>query len=216
LSGKRQEKERLIQSIDKKKYDLATLCSKLIAAGRQNPPGDTTMVANLIEENLRSEGFSIKRFEPFRGFPNLVCSVGKGHGRNFVLCAHLDVFPAGSGWNSPPFSGKISNGKIHGRGAVDMKAGLAASVFAFKQLVSREECLNGRITLALFSDAENMGFRGSRWMIRSQTELVTGDACLIGEPARLDAFTIASSSTFSADMQAFRKYSCSLAVFTIL
>jgi succinyl-diaminopimelate desuccinylase len=185
------EKGKIIRAVDQNKNQLSRLCSKLISSGTEDSPSETSNIANFIEEDLRGEGFSVMRFEPVKGFPNLVCSAGNRGGRHLILCGHLDVFPAGIGWKGPPFSGRISDGKIYGRGAVDMKAGIAASIFAFKNLVRDEKKLGGKITLALFSDEENMSFKGVQWIIRNHKQILDADACLIGEPARLDVVTIA-------------------------
>src|SRR5262249_61762116 len=71
--------------------------------------------------------------EPMAGRPNLVATIGSGS-PNLVLSGHLDEFPAGQGWTRPPFSGAIEAGQIWGRGAGDMKGGLAVAPTAASPL----------------------------------------------------------------------------------
>ncbi|GBC69929.1 Succinyl-diaminopimelate desuccinylase [archaeon HR01] len=180
-------KKSIIDSVQRD--ELVSLCSKLIQLGGENPPGDTTEIAGYIAELLEMSGFSVKRYEPKKNMVNLVSSIGSGN-PSLILCGHLDVFPAGPNWSFDPFSGMAVDGKIFGRGAVDMKAGVAASITAFETLSKYESRIQGRLTLALYSDEESMGFGGAQWMLNNVNE-VRGDACLIGEPAGPDIITLA-------------------------
>jgi len=180
-------KESVVASV--RRDELIGLCSKLIQLKGENPPGDTTDVAGYVAERLEASGFNVKRYEPKKGMVNLVSSIGSSR-PSLILCGHLDVFPAGSDWSFDPFSGKVVDDKVLGRGAVDMKAGLAASITAFEALAKYEGRMQGRLTLALYSDEESMGFGGAQWMLNNVDE-VRGDACLIGEPAGSDIITLA-------------------------
>jgi len=179
-------KNTLISNI--KRHELVSFCSRLIQLRSENPPGYTKEIADYIKYKLEGNGFSCQTYEPIKNMINLVTSIGSGN-PNLVLCGHLDVFPAGFNWSYDPFSGKVVNGKIFGRGAVDMKAGLAAAIVAFETLAKYESEMQGRLTLALFADEENMGFGGAQWMLKNVHD-VRGDACLIGEPAGPDIITI--------------------------
>lgn len=72
----------------------------------------------------------------------------------------MDEFPAGEGWTFPPFSGAVRNGRIFGRGAGDMKAGLAVSLMAAALIKEMGIKLRGSLTLALVSDEETGGVYG--------------------------------------------------------
>jgi succinyl-diaminopimelate desuccinylase len=104
-----------------------------------------------------------------------------------VLSGHLDEFPAGPGWTRPPFSGAIEDGRVWGRGAGDMKAGLAVALTIASLVRELEVPLAGRLTLAFASDEETGGTWGTQWLL-DNVAAVRGDACLIGE----------SSGTWSA------------------
>ena len=67
---------------------------------------------------------------------------GKSRAHNLTYICHMDTMPAGEGWERPPFSGEVINGKLYGRGACDMKAGLAAAMLAFRNLSRLGKTLN--------------------------------------------------------------------------
>ena len=89
-------------------------------------------------------------------------------------------YRAGEGWTVPPFAGLLSDGKIVGRGAGDMKAGLAAALFVVTLLREHAVDLRGRLTLAFASDEETGGRWGTEWLLANVDD-VRSDACLIGE-----------------------------------
>src|SRR5262252_4909290 len=179
-------KPRLIDELRKRSDGLFELCSGLIQIPSENPPGDTTKLAAFIRDHLGSLRIPVEWHEPMAGRPNLVATLGTGS-PNLVLSGHLDEFPAGQGWTRPPFSGAVEGGRIWGRGAGDMKAGLAVAL-TIASLVRRLEVpLAGRLTLALASDEETGGEWGTQWLL-ANVAAVRGDACLIGE----------SSGTWSA------------------
>ena len=158
---------------------LYELCGQLIRIPSENPPGDTTALVAFILDYLRARGFKPDVHEPNRGMPNVVATLGSG-GRNLVLSGHLDEFPAGDGWTFPPFEGRLAGGKILGRGAGDMKAGLAVALLVITLLKERDVDLAGRVTLAFASDEETGGRWGTEWLLANVPE-ARGDACLIGE-----------------------------------
>ena len=179
-------KSRLIDELRTRQGELFELCSRLIQIPSENPPGDTTKLAAFIRDHLGVQGIAVDWHEPMSGRPNLVASLGSG-APNLVLSGHLDEFPAGQGWTRPPFSGAIEGGRIWGRGAGDMKAGLAVALTIASLVRSLEVPLTGRLTLAFASDEETGGEWGTQWLL-ANVPAVRGDACLIGE----------SSGTWSA------------------
>lgn len=179
-------KARVLEELQKRQDELAALCSRLIQIPSENPPGDTTALATAIREHLKGLGVSCDWHEPMPGRPNLVAAIGSGS-PNLVLSGHLDEFPAGSGWTRPAFSGAIEDGRIWGRGAGDMKAGLAVALMVTALVRELDVPLRGRLTLAFASDEETGGKWGTQWLL-ANLSAVRGDACLIGE----------SSGTWSA------------------
>ena len=179
-------KTRLTGELRARQAELFELCSRLIQIPSENPPGDTTKLAAFIRDHLDSLGIPVEWHEPMAGRPNLVATLGTGS-PHLVLSGHLDEFPAGQGWTRPPFSGAVEGGRIWGRGAGDMKAGLAVALTIASLVRKLEVPLAGRLTLALASDEETGGEWGTQWLL-ANVAAVRGDACLIGE----------SSGTWSA------------------
>lgn len=179
-------KSRLIDELRKRGAELFELCSRLVQIPSENPPGDTSTLATFIRDHLAAKGIAVEWHEPMAGRPNLVATIGSGT-PNVVLSGHLDEFPAGQGWTRPPFCGAIEDGRIWGRGAGDMKAGLATAVTIASLVRELDIQLAGRLTLAFASDEETGGAWGTQWLL-ANVPAVRGDACLIGE----------SSGTWSA------------------
>jgi succinyl-diaminopimelate desuccinylase len=179
-------KSRLIDELRKRQAELFELCARLIQIPSENPPGETAKLAAFIRDHLESRRIPVEWHEPMVGRPNLVATIGSGS-PNLVLSGHLDEFPAGEGWARPPFSGAIEHGRIWGRGAGDMKAGLAVALTVASLVRELEVPLAGRLTLAFASDEETGGQWGTQWLL-ANVAAVRGDACLIGE----------SSGTWSA------------------
>ena len=165
--------------LTRRRHELYELCASLIRIPSENPPGDTTELVAFIADYLSARGLKSRIHEPKPGMPNLLATLGTGR-RNLVLSGHLDEFPAGDGWTFPPFAGTLANGKIMGRGAGDMKAGLAVTLFMVALLKEHDVELDGRVTLAFASDEETGGRWGTEWLLANVPE-VRGDACLIGE-----------------------------------
>jgi len=115
--------------------EIPNLTSKLIQIPSVNPPGLTADVANFIRDWLSAHGFSSSVYEYARGKPNIIAKVGSGR-PVLILNGHMDVVPPGdeTRWTHPPFSGRIIEGRVYGRGATDMKGGLAVIMTVFAEL----------------------------------------------------------------------------------
>jgi succinyl-diaminopimelate desuccinylase len=139
---------------------------------------------DLIGERLAAVGFGNERldFGP-------VANLWSRHGRAApVLCfaGHTDVVPAGptAEWSSDPFAPQIRDGRVYGRGAADMKSGLAAMVVAAERFVARHPQHRGTLAFLLTSDEEGPSVDGTRRVIErldSRAERI--DWCVIGEPS---------------------------------
>ncbi len=106
-------------------------------------------------------------------------------GRNFCFAGHVDVVPVGdiNKWSENPFGGEIKNGKLYGRGAVDMKGGVAAFVSAMCKFLSENPSFSESISILLTCDEEASGEFGLKEMIKyldGNGEKFT--SCIIGEP----------------------------------
>jgi len=177
---------KMIKSIENRKQELSKLCSELIQAKGENPPGDVSEAAHTIERFLENEGINHQRFEPVNGHVSVVATVGKGK-PTLILCGHIDVVPAGdfARWSVHPYKGEIREGKIVGRGATDQKGGVAAMLMAVAAVKEFEGEIRGRVSVASVSDEEALGPGGALWLL--QNKKLAGDVCLITEPTgRLD------------------------------
>lgn len=138
----------------------------------------------LLKDVLSPAGFECHRVDR-AGVPNLFARWGrKGHARSFGFNGHTDVVPLGDpeAWTVDPFGGEIRGGHLWGRGAVDMKSGVAAFAAAAIDFV-KETPPDGAIILAITGDEEGEALNGTRalldWMAEHGEAM---SACLVGEP----------------------------------
>jgi acetylornithine deacetylase/succinyl-diaminopimelate desuccinylase family protein len=177
----------LLTRLQAQDADALTLVSEIIQRPSENPPGDARAVTTHLADWLRARRLEPRVIvtEPAQGLVNLVVEVtGRDGGRHLILNGHTDTFPVGDRalWTRDPFSGLVADGKIHGRGAADMKGGLAASVVAFAALAGLRDAWRGRLTLAVVCDEETMGPYGAEHLVDRDPRL-RGDAVIIGEPS---------------------------------
>lgn len=139
--------------IDKNR--LIRLTQKLIQINSENPPGNEFPLAQLVAKNLRSWGFQVKSFEFAKRRPNIIGILkGKSKKGALLFSPHLDTVPAGNGWRFNPFSGKIIDGKIYGRGATDCKGNLAVGLEVMHSLSEDKVKLKRDIIFAATCDEE--------------------------------------------------------------
>lgn len=127
--------------------------------------------------------------------PNLISVINTGRpGRHLMFNGHLDVMPAGNepGWMDSPWSGKIADGKVWGRGTSDMKAGVTAMLFAYKYLSKMQEQFSGKLSLTLVSDEETGYERGTGFLFEKMEKDMIADCVLAGEPSGTNAISFAS------------------------
>jgi acetylornithine deacetylase/succinyl-diaminopimelate desuccinylase-like protein len=117
--------------------------------------------------------------------PNLVARL-KGSDKNvppLLLYGHVDVVPAGeaNAWKYPPFEGKVAEGFVWGRGALDMKGPIAMMVSAFMKAKVENTALPGDVVLCILSDEEEKGDCGARFLVEQHPELFKGIRFALGE-----------------------------------
>ncbi len=190
-------RDRLLGWIDDERERQVALLQSLTRIDTCNPPGDTTAAADLVSEFLADEGIVSRTEAPRPEMPNLVSAfTGCRSGRHLVLNGHLDVFPIGdrSAWTRDPLSGEVVDGRVHGRGAVDMNCGTTALLFAHAYLHRLRSELPGRVTLTVVSDEETGGRWGSGWLTEHCGDEVLGDCVLNAEPSGLGAIRFGEKS----------------------
>ena len=150
---------------------LVNLCRQLVAIPSENPPGSTTAIADFLQLRLHHPNIAVKRVEPRPGIVNLVATLKGGlPGKRVVLNGHLDTFPVGprDAWSHPPLGGHLQDGRIHGRGAGDMKAGVALLVTVMLALAQAPESLHGELVLLLVGDEETGGKWGTSYLLQHE------------------------------------------------
>jgi succinyl-diaminopimelate desuccinylase len=178
-------KKQLLERVEVDKDTIINFLQGLIQAKSPNPPGDTREAASFVAKFLEDRRIQFKTIGPNAEKPNIVSRIEfKKPGRNLVLNGHIDVFPVGNGegWKYNPWSGTLTEGRIYGRGACDMKAGTTASIYTFFILHELRDELSGSATLTVVSDEESGGRLGSGWLVDNVPE-VRGDCCINGEPS---------------------------------
>ena len=171
---------RLAARVESRTGELVELCRSLVRIDSTNPPGDTTAMVEAIEAVLGGRpGIEHRRVVGRVPAVNLVARVrGAGPGRRLVLNGHLDTFPIGEArWSHPPLGADLEDGRIYGRGACDMKAGVAALVLAFVTLAEFREVWRGELVLTLVGDEETGGRWGTQYLLANVEEAM-GDAML--------------------------------------
>ncbi len=163
--------------------DLPNLASRLIQLPSVNPPGYTVNIAGFIRDWLGGLGFSTEFREYAKDKPNVIARVGRGK-PVLILNGHMDVVPPGdeSRWTYPPFSGKVVDGRVYGRGATDMKGGLAVIMTVFAELAPLiERQGSGTLIFSATADEETGGHPGVESLVKDG--VLIGDAAIVAEPS---------------------------------
>jgi len=179
-------RDRLLGWLDKERDRQVEFLQAFTRIDTCNPPGDTRQAADIFRRFLDAEGLAHRTEAPQAAMPNLISSfAGARPGRHLVLNGHLDVFPIGdrSIWKHDPLSGDIVDGRVYGRGTVDMKCGTTALLFVHAYLHRLKDDLPGRVTLTVVSDEETGGKWGTDWLVRNCAAEVLGDCVLNTEPS---------------------------------
>jgi succinyl-diaminopimelate desuccinylase len=160
--------------------DPVDLAARLIACPSVTPV--SAGVFDVLEAALAPLGFEVHRFTageaPDGPVENLFATRG-GDGPHFGFAGHLDVVPPGDGWSTDPFQPEIRGGLLYGRGAVDMKSGIAAFVAACADVARHQ----GRISLIVTGDEEGPAVHGTKALMAWMAERgIRPDMILIGEP----------------------------------
>ena len=165
--------------------DILHLTSELIRRASVTP--EDAGCQALLGERLGRAGFSVERLR-YGEVDNLWATHGSA-APVLVFLGHTDVVPSGpvEQWSSPPFEPTLRNGHLHGRGAADMKSGVAAMTLALEEFVRRHPDHHGTLALLLTSDEEGPSIDGVARVaeeFRRRGQRI--DWCLVGEPSSQD------------------------------
>lgn len=187
----------LFQRIDSKTDELVALACELIRFPTVNPPGDHYLpCVEHLGRRLAGRGFAVEylRAEGTPGdtdrYPrwNVVARRdGAKPGPCVHFNSHIDVVETGADWTVDPFAGIVRDGRVYGRGACDMKGGLAASVIAVEAFLEEFPDFRGAIEISGTADEESGGFGGVAWLAeRGYFSPPRVDHVIIPEPLNKD------------------------------
>lgn len=203
-------KEQVLNWIEENRDEVVEFLRKLIQTPSVNPyfdhePGEAKegRVQQVVKEHMEALGAQIEMWEPdvealskYEGYPgyssdfdatdrpNLVATVkgaGTGKGKSLVLMGHIDTVARGTGWTHDPFGGEVKDGNIYGRGAVDMKGGIAAMIMAVDAVVKSGISLDGDVSVATVVAEENPGIGTLAYVEKGYRP----DACIMTEATSL-------------------------------
>jgi len=189
--------DRLRASIEARREELVDLTRELIRFPTVNPPGEAYRpCAEFIGRRLARRGFALEyvRAEGTAGdserWPrlNVIARRESGlPGPCVHFNGHIDVVQTGAGWTVDPFAGTVREGKLFGRGACDMKGGLAAAIVAVEALIDSGARLPGTLEISGTVDEESGGYGGVHYLAeRGFFSPPRVDHVIIPEPLNVD------------------------------
>jgi len=192
--------DRILAEVDRATDEIVQFTADLVRIPTVNPPGDEyEACARFLGDHLRQRHFDVEyivadgRPEHTARHPrvNVVGSRRGGRGPVVHLNGHIDVVPPGDGWTLDPFAGVVRDGRIFGRGVCDMKAGLAAAVFAAEAIARADVPLPGTLEISGTVDEESGGFAGVAWLAeRGRIAKARTDYVIIPEPLNVDRISV--------------------------
>ena len=161
----------------------AELLQRLLRFDTTNPPGAERGCVEWLAGLLEQAGLETAFVAAVPTRPSLVARLrGRGDAPPLLLEGHVDVVStAGQRWTHPPFAGEIVDGYVWGRGALDMKGGVAMFVAAALRAAATQLTPAGDVVLALVSDEEGGGDAGAAHLVRERPDLLAGVRYALGE-----------------------------------
>lgn len=199
-------KTEITSELKKSSADIGKFVSQLIQFNTENPV-DNSEIQKFIQEKLNDYGTKVTIHNLNHKAVPLTSSLGEMDDHNFILYGHGDVVPAGDlgRWKYHPYSGKIVSDKIYGRGAADMKGGLAAAIFVYGLLAqyNAEDYLSRGVTFVSVLDEEHWaptpsGWGTSDWLLK--TGKLKGEACIMGEQSSINKIVVGERGDYWAKL----------------
>ncbi len=203
--------DRIVLEVDRAADEIVEFTRALVRIPTVNPPGESyEACARFLGDQLERHKFAVEYIvadgytDHSARYPR-VNVVGTRHGSHagpgVHLNGHIDVVPPGEGWTVDPFQGIVRDGRIFGRGVCDMKAGIAAAVFAAEALARAGVAVPGALEISGTVDEESGGFAGVAHlakigrMARKQTRFV-----IIPEPLNVDRICIGHRGVYWSEL----------------
>jgi succinyl-diaminopimelate desuccinylase len=192
--------------------DLVALTQALIRVPTVNPPGENyRAICELIARRLAAAGFACA-FVRAEGAPgdsdrhprwNLVARrEGARPGRCVHFNGHIDVVEPGLGWTRDPFGGDLVDGRVYGRGACDMKGGIAAAIVAVEAFLAVTPDFPGAIEISATADEETGGYGGVAHLAAAG-HFARVDHVVIPEPLNKDRICLGHRGVWWAELETF-------------
>lgn len=161
----------------------AELLQNLIRFNTTNPPGNEGPCIEYINVLLKEAGFETILVARTPERPNLITRMkGDGKAPPLLLYGHVDVVTTeGQHWTQPPFEGRLLDGYVWGRGALDMKSGVAMLLAAFLKAKAEKASLPGDVIFCAVADEEAGGDFGSRFLVNEHAHLFKDVKYAFGE-----------------------------------
>ena len=204
----------VFEEIEKQEKNLVRLCQDLIRFPTINPPGnDYQAIVEYIGNRLKNRGFTIEYVRAY-GAPgdstdypryNVIARYETGRqGPCVHFNSHIDVVETGDGWTKDPFAADLIDGKVYGRGACDMKGGLAASIIAAEALISSGIELKGAIEISGTADEESGGLGGVAYLAeKGYFSKDRVDHVIIPEPLNVDRVCLGHRGVWWAEIETY-------------
>lgn len=202
----------LSDAIDAKRTDLIALTRDLIRIPTLNPPGDCYRdICDFLDTRLSRHGFETKLIRAYETpgdsdkYPrwNIVARrEGTRPGDCVHFNSHTDVVEVGRGWTMDPFGGEEKDGRIYGRGACDMKGGLAASIIACEAFIETHPDFAGAIEISGTADEESGGYGGVAYLAdQGYFDLARVQHVIIPEPLNKDRICLGHRGGWWAEIE---------------
>jgi succinyl-diaminopimelate desuccinylase len=204
--------ENLLQIIEARREELVELARALIRFPTVNPPGEAYQpCAEFIGRRMSDRGFAVN-YVRAAGTPGdterypRINVIARREGSVAGPCvhfnSHIDVVQSGAGWTLDPFAAVLRDGKIYGRGACDMKGGLAASIIAVETLIDSGAQLPGALEISGTVDEESGGYGGVHYLAqRGWFSAPRVDHVIIPEPLNVDRVCIGHRGVWWAEVE---------------
>ncbi|MFX1578988.1 MAG: M20 family metallopeptidase [Promethearchaeota archaeon] len=167
------------------------------------PEGSYDEIIEILKRNLSNIGFAIDILESEPNKPNLVArKPGKNGASSLHFNGHVDVLPVSQeDWSVNPFSAELMDGRIYGRGTIDMKGGLASAILAAEVLHNLGVKLSGDIIISAVVDEEVGGQAGLGFLVSQHPESVVSTSAIIPEPTEMNSIVVSNKGALWLDFE---------------
>jgi succinyl-diaminopimelate desuccinylase len=191
------EEKKLLKLVEDNEDRISELLQQLVKIESLNYSefqyNNINKIFDFTKKFMDNEGFKTELYKaPFMSkkkdefYYNLIASYeGETPGKTLQFNGHLDIVPFNpERWDedTPPLGGVIKEGKLYGRGSIDMKAGIACQMIAMKLLKDSGVKIKGKLQMWFTPDEETHGAYGSAFMVKNHLDVVNADATIVSEP----------------------------------